>query len=493
MKMKKKQILQYILIAVVPVFIAAFFYIDKIIQEEWEQRKNHASWIGTTHQKHWDAFISKTVTSLNILSISIETYENSIENTESLLQNVLKQEPTYGGLILLDQAGNKITGTVNHVHSFAKTDYINEVIQTKDSVISNKQQMLSNGQKVVGLAKPILNKQKELKYILVVYLRIDYLLNIMEILTPDENIAILNANQDIIISLNSYIASNKKTVTLPIDALPWKIQVEVKEINKATIIKKSIAFILFCFVCSHLVYLLLQFYLLRQKTELEKKQNELQKLELVGNLAASSAHEIRNPLTGIKGLIQLLSEKHTTKEEQFYFSIIQTEITRINEIVSQFLILGKPTAFKKQLIDLQTILAELKPLIISESNFHNVQYSFQIPERNIPIICAADQMKQVILNITKNAFEAMVDGGILRLNVIISYDKVIITILDNGVGISNAQLKKVFQPFYTSKDTGTGLGLIVCKRIIQSFNGEIFITSKKNEGTKVDIILPLAE
>ncbi|WP_445488591.1 ATP-binding protein [Niallia sp. 03133] len=486
-------IVQYILIAVLPVLIASYFYIDKSIKEEIKRQRNNASWIGTIHQKQWDSFINKTVSSLNTLSISLETNKESWKKTQKLLQNVLKQESTYGGIYLLDSSGSVLTGSDNNIASISNTDYLEEVIKTKDTVISNKQQMLNNGQIVIGLAKPIMNANKKLEYILVVYLRVDYLLNIMRILTPNENIAILNANNESIMNVNAYIASNKKTISVPIDHLPWKIQVEIKEINKATIIKKSSIFLFFCLVCSHLVFLLLQFYLLRKKTKFEQKQNELQKLELVGKLAASSAHEIRNPLTGIKGLIQLLTEKYTSNEDQFYFSIIQTEINRINEIVSQFLFLGKPTALKKEIIDLHTIISELKPLIQSEANFHNVNCNFSIVERKIPILCTSDQLKQVILNISKNAFEAMVNGGDLSLSAAAHHKEVIITISDNGVGISNAQLKKVFEPFYTSKDTGTGLGLIVCKRIIQSFNGEIFISSKKNHGTRVDIILPIAE
>ncbi|MFT8323319.1 MAG: ATP-binding protein, partial [Bacillus sp. (in: firmicutes)] len=433
------------------------------------------------------------VTSLNILSISIETNKNSVKTIKTLLQNICKQEQTYGGLYLLDSSGNQIAGSEEDVISIAETEYIKEVIETKDTVISNEQQLLSNGQKVIGLAKPIIKKNNELDAILVIYIRIDYLLNIMNILTPNENIAILNANNDSIININSYIATNKNTISMPIDHLPWRIQVEIKDINKAAIIKKSAPIILFFLICSHLVYLLLQFYMLRKKTKLEKKQNEQQKLELVGDLAASSAHEIRNPLTGIKGLIQLLNEKYASEEDQYYFSIIQMEITRINEIVSQFLILGKPTALKKQRLDIQTIISELQPLIVSEGNFHNINCSFSIPDQNLPVLCMADQMKQVILNITKNAFEAMEVGGNLHLQIFIFEKTINITIQDNGVGITKAQLKKVFQPFYTSKASGTGLGLIVCKRIIESFNGNILITSKKNQGTKVDIILPLAE
>lgn len=100
-------------------------------------------------------------------------------------------------------------------------------------------------------------------------------------------------------------------------------------------------------------------------------------------------------------------------------------------------------------------------------------------------------MKQVILNITKNALEAMENGGTLTIKLKELNNRVSITVYDTGVGIPETELKKLFEPFYTSKSSGTGLGLVVCRRIIQSFNGEIYLSSVENKGTKVDIILPL--
>jgi two-component system, sporulation sensor kinase D len=208
-------------------------------------------------------------------------------------------------------------------------------------------------------------------------------------------------------------------------------------------------------------------------------------------LAASTAHEIRNPLTGIKGLIQLLSEKYTNAQDQYYFSVINDEISRINEIVSEFLILGKPTAQKTETLDLRNIIKDLVPLIISEANLHNVHFQSSLPDEPVMVNCTKDQMKQVILNITKNAFESMENGGELTIKLNRLPTKCQLKIIDTGSGIPDSEIVKIFNPFYTSKDTGTGLGLVVCRRILQSSGGEIFITSKENKGTQVDIFLPL--
>lgn len=150
--------------------------------------------------------------------------------------------------------------------------------------------------------------------------------------------------------------------------------------------------------------------MLKRQTKLERVQIEAQKLELIGTLAAGIAHEIRNPLTGIKGLVQLLSEKYQDQTDRFYFSVINKEIARINQIVSEFLILGKPTVQKMSYTDIRDIIVDLNPLIYSEANLYNVQYEYSLPDEPAILYCTVDQMKQVLLNLTKNALEAMKDG-----------------------------------------------------------------------------------
>jgi two-component system, sporulation sensor kinase D len=231
--------------------------------------------------------------------------------------------------------------------------------------------------------------------------------------------------------------------------------------------------------------------MLRRRAANEKKENELQKLELVGTLAASTAHEIKNPLTGIKGLVQLLSEQYTTEKDQYYFSVINKEINRINEIVSEFLILGKPTVQRTEKIDIREIIRELEPLIEYEVNINRLNSTFLLPEEPVYVKGTKDQIKQVLLNITKNGIESMEKGGHLTVQLTIKENLAQLVVIDTGIGIPKRDLKKIFKPFFTSKETGTGLGLVICNRIIQTFGGEISISSKVDKGTKVLITLPL--
>ena len=231
--------------------------------------------------------------------------------------------------------------------------------------------------------------------------------------------------------------------------------------------------------------------MLKRQTKLERMQQEAQKLELIGTLAASTAHEIRNPLTGIKGLVQLLNEKYHHPEDEFYFDVINKEIARINQIVSEFLILGKPTAQKIHTVDMREIIFDLSPLIRSEANLYSIEYELTLPEQEIWVRTNTDQMKQVLLNLTKNAFEAMSKGGQLSLTVLKGKENCYITIADTGPGITKEDLRLIFKPFFTSKEDGTGLGLVVCKRIIESFGGTIEVESESGFGTVVNITLPL--
>lgn len=495
MKITTQKKISYIVIVVIPIMITAVLFFNYQINKEEAKNKAHAEWVASIHQKQWDSYINKVVSSLNILSLSIQPNIDTPNEMDSLLKKVFTNEHIYGGLFLLDSKGKTIAGVNDTYDSIdiSEEDYILEVINSKDLVISNREEVLSNGQKVIGIAMPILGQHNRLDAIITAYLRVDYLINLTKMLSSEENIAIMNGQKETILYINDGATLGENVINMPIDRLPWSIMVELVKPNIWNIVKANIWIPLFFILIFHLIYLIMILYYQRKVRKEETKENEIQKLEIVGNLAASSAHEIRNPLTGIKGLIQLLSEKHQDQKDQLYFSIIQKEIARINEIVSQFLILGKPTAQKKHNMNLKMIIAELNPLIISEANLYNVKYIDKVPDEDIYVLGIADQMKQVLLNLTKNALEAMENGGQLELTVRPIRSNVLISVTDNGIGMSSRQLKKIFEPFNTSKESGTGLGLVVCKRIIESFDGEIQISSREKKGTRVNIILPLID
>ncbi|MCM3596166.1 ATP-binding protein [Metabacillus idriensis] len=224
----------------------------------------------------------------------------------------------------------------------------------------------------------------------------------------------------------------------------------------------------------------------KEKTELMLQKSE--KLALLGQMAAGIAHEIRNPLTAIKGFIQLKKADHPEDE---YYTIMLNELDRINAIVSEFLVLAKPNAvvFREQ--NVKGLLKDVVTLINTQSILNNVQIFLEF-ERELPkVLCAEGQLKQVFLNVFKNAIEAMPMGGNIDVKVQLKGDdEISIQIIDQGIGISKERISTLGEPFYTTKEKGTGLGLMTCFRIIESHNGILSFHSKENEGTTVEIILP---
>ena len=140
---------------------------------------------------------------------------------------------------------------------------------------------------------------------------------------------------------------------------------------------------------------------------------------------------------------------------------------------------------------MRNIITELVPLIEYEAGKDKHQLNILIPEEPLYIEAPKDQIKQVLLNISKNALESMTNNGRITIHLQKSSNEVCLSVTDTGQGISPKQMKKIFNPFYTSKETGTGLGLLICKRIIESIDGTIEIKSKLNEGTTVTIKLPI--
>ncbi|MGJ7910482.1 ATP-binding protein [Neobacillus sp. LXY-1] len=496
MKIRKGNIPIYIIIVIIPVIILSLSSFFKILHDNQVNRKNDALWIASVYQKNWDQFISETTTSLKILSLSAKENLDSPQKMQPLLIKVYQDDLRYGGLFLLDPNGNLMTGTapLRGERNFTDLKFIQEVIQTKDTVISNQVEILQNNQRIIGLATPVLDENHQLQAIIVADLRMDYMKNLMRVLTPDTKLMVINDESTPIIQLNTNNIETNQTenwVTQPMDHLPWCIKVKIADISPRKVSAKFLQLFIMIFIVAHLLYLCIQYILLKIQTLKERKQNELQKLELVGTLAASTAHEIRNPLTGVKGLIQLLSEKYTDKQDSYYFEVINSELNRINEIVSEFLILGKPTAQLREDVNITATLNELKPIIISEANSRNIECVWTISQNSIMVECIKDQLKQVILNLTKNAIESIEETGMLQINLESKGKCCILEITDNGKGISKENLDKIFQPFFTLKETGTGLGLVICKRIVDSFGGTIEVKSTEFVGTTVTIILPL--
>jgi len=226
-------------------------------------------------------------------------------------------------------------------------------------------------------------------------------------------------------------------------------------------------------------------------TELEKlrgEMNQLDRLHIVSQMAASITHEIRNPMTAVRGFIQLLQEK-SSQEFQNYFEIILKELDRANQIISDFLAFSRTRKVEEKEYNLNEIIYGLHPILLADSNIKG-QYIELDLDQNVPsLLVNENEIKQLILNLARNAMESMEDGGELVIRTRFIDGKVELQITDSGIGISKEQKKRLFEPFYTTKERGTGLGLAVCKNIVDKHNGRIEVDSELGKGTTFTIIL----
>lgn len=226
-----------------------------------------------------------------------------------------------------------------------------------------------------------------------------------------------------------------------------------------------------------------------EHNRMEELLRRSEKLTTVGQLAAGVAHEIRNPLTTLRGFLQM--QQHSKAINPLHTDIMLSELDRINLIVSEFLILAKPQAVHFQTKDVRFTLGDVVSLLDSEAHLHNIEFIVHFSPVAILVHCEENQLKQVFINILKNAMEAMPSGG--QITLMLSSDEpnlAVIRVIDEGEGISKERMQKLGEPFYTNKEKGTGLGLMISQRIIESHKGCLQIESEVGKGTAVTITLP---
>ncbi|CEH31620.1 hypothetical protein AM501_03045 [Aneurinibacillus migulanus] len=235
-----------------------------------------------------------------------------------------------------------------------------------------------------------------------------------------------------------------------------------------------------------------QFRDITDRHNLEKQIIISEKFSAIGKLSAGFAHEIRNPLTSIAGFIHLLKEKtHPDDANNYYFEIIQNELERVKKLVTNFIVVAKPDTPVRKEHDLRKVMMETVELM--ESHALLCKVNIQCNLSSVPLLLHIDamQIKQVIMNIIQNSIEALPDGGNITIQIEeTGNENVVISIQDNGCGMTKNELDQVMNPFFTTKDDGLGLGLSISYRIIESHKGSLHVFSEKGTGTTFNIILP---
>ncbi|WP_342488454.1 ATP-binding protein [Bacillus sp. FSL M8-0266] len=232
------------------------------------------------------------------------------------------------------------------------------------------------------------------------------------------------------------------------------------------------------------------------KLELERSNQQLQmqaqKLAVAGQIAAGIAHEVRNPLTSVNGFLQLMKTQYPERTD--YFDIIFSEIKRIDFVLSELLVLAKPQSVHFQEVQLHELLEQVITLLKTNAVLSNIDLKQPFKRQDTGAILAdANQMKQLFINLIKNAIEAMPEGG----SIYISTEKVLnewkITIQDEGKGMSEKDIQKIYDPFFSTKKEGTGLGLTICATILKDHHGTMDVSSELGKGTAFHIYLPVCQ
>jgi len=230
-----------------------------------------------------------------------------------------------------------------------------------------------------------------------------------------------------------------------------------------------------------------------KRMEFQMRQQE--KMAAVGQLAAGIAHEIRNPLASISGSIQLLaaSESGLDDENRKLMRIVIKEIDRLNGLISEFLDYVRPDARVEDPVNINAVIKEVLEMARFNKTLRSDVEQHVNLQAQMMVLGHFDKLKQAILNIVINAFQAMdkTTSPILKVESYERGDQVVVIIEDNGVGIDEKNLMKIFEPFHTTKPKGTGLGLAITHKILETHNAKIFVESKLNYGTKITIEFPV--
>ncbi len=237
-------------------------------------------------------------------------------------------------------------------------------------------------------------------------------------------------------------------------------------------------------------------------TDRRRREAQLRRAESLAaltTLAAGVAHEIKNPLASIRiqlGIIRRILEKNCSKKTESIFhniSLVEQEIDRLNSIVVDFLFAVRPMDITLILDRAEEVVDEVVELMSHEAEDQHIRIVTKI-EPDLPdVMIDRKNLKQALLNIVKNAIAAMPDGGVLTISVSVKNDELQIAVSDTGIGIPEELMAKIFEPYFTTKESGTGLGLTITFKIVKEHNGEITVESTPSKGSTFTIHLPLPQ
>jgi PAS domain S-box-containing protein len=235
---------------------------------------------------------------------------------------------------------------------------------------------------------------------------------------------------------------------------------------------------------------------IKDVTEQNRLQRELaqaENLAELGRLAASVAHEIKNPIAGLRGAIEILAVEHAREDP--HFDIVQetlAQIRRLDSLVKDLLAFAKPISLKLDSVPLHLVLEATLPFVQPSAQEAGVALSLEIPAGMPPALLDPQQIQQVIVNLLMNGIQATPTGGTVAVSARTLTGELALAVTDTGGGIKPGDLKHIFEPFFTTKHIGTGLGLSIVQRIVSAHAGRIEVETREGGGTAFTVYLPTA-
>jgi two-component system sensor histidine kinase HydH len=235
---------------------------------------------------------------------------------------------------------------------------------------------------------------------------------------------------------------------------------------------------------------LLLFALLRREERHRKEMSRREELARLGEMGALMAHEIRNPLAGIKGFAQLVETSSNLEQAHRHAEKIVIQSLRMEALVNDLLAFARDDRGEPEMSDLPALIQDCAILLRPEAATQNVAIEVAVPAQ-LKAQVAVDRIIQLLLNLMKNAIQAMPNGGLLTVSLRVKGGIAELTVRDNGIGIQPEHLHHIFEPFWTSKAQGTGLGLALCSKVAEEHGGHLTVESTVGIGTEIVVKLPV--
>ncbi|UTH03200.1 ATP-binding protein [Macrococcoides canis] len=487
MKNIKKNVLYHIILFIL-MNILITYSLAKIEKERIIDEFRHSINI---HSNQVDSFINESLSITDNLTTAFQ-YTTAVEKR---MYEIKDNDPRVINIYILDDKNTIVHATSEMLvgSKLKSRAFFMENIQSNSNHASISSVTKNEfNKKVFYISRSVTKLDKQ--YIITMEIDVNTVGAVIDSLQKDTTVTIKEIDgQTIFESINprrNSISTSEKFLKVP-----WEITLTSNRNIYYDVYSSSLIYTLIASLIFSTLHLLYISYRNKRANEKVLEDINAQRKEIIGLLAANTAHEIKNPLTSIKGFVELLEMQYDPEHKNQKFNIVKSELERINLIVSQFLLLGKPTTVDVERVDAREIIRDILNFLDYDMAIHNIMVVKQFTDEPTFINVSKDQFKQVLINLIQNAKDAMThsDPAILKITVENRNGFTEIRFIDNGEGMDRDVQQELFNPFFTTKLHGTGLGLPVTKSIVDAHHGLIEVISHKEKGTTFIISFPTVQ